>query len=334
MNKITLKYLAAVIITIFMIIAEAKSYGQSGQNFGPSGKPVFLVYTNLHSTFNKAGSSPAFEVTRFYLGYEHNFSKSLSGRGVLDVGDPGIGGFQMSAFVKNAFLQYREDKFAVRSGMISSDAVVFIEKQWGYRYLLKTFQDEYGFNPSADLGAAIEYTPAKFISVDASVLNGEGYKRLQSDSVLKYSAGITVKPFTGFQFRVYTDFMRKDHLQNTVLVFAGYSNENFRLGLEYNLQKNSRMVANQDYSGFSAYGSLKISDKFSVLARYDYLQSATIGNDLNPWNYNKDGQMFMTGFEFSPVAGVRIAPVFSGRLPANSARPFTAVPGIYLELRL
>jgi len=328
-----LNYLTSLFVTAFLT-APSLSSGQTVKDFEPSGKPVFLVYTNVHSAFNKAGSSPAFEITRFYLGYEYNFSRSLSGRGVLDVGDPGVGGFQMTAFVKNAFLQYREDKFSVRAGMISSDAVVFIEKQWGYRYLLKTFQDEYGFNPSADLGAALEYSPAKFISVDASVLNGEGYKRLQSDSVLKYSAGITVKPFTGFQFRIYTDLMRKDHLQNTILLYAGYSNDNFRFGLEYNLQKNSKMVVNQDYSGFSAYGSLKISERFSVLARYDYLQSEIIGNDLNPWNHNRDGQMFMTGFEFSPVAGVRIAPVFSGRLPANSARHFTTVPGIYLELRL
>ena len=31
-----------------------------------------------------------------------------------------------------------------------------------------------------------------------------------------------------------------------------------------------------------------------------------------PWNYNKDGQLFMAGFDYSPTRGVKIAPTFPG----------------------
>jgi hypothetical protein len=218
--------------------------------------------------------------------------------------------------------------------MIGTDAYNLIEKQWGHRYIFKTIQDEYGFNPSADLGAGVEYSPSKIISFDASVLNGEGYKKLQSDSVFKYTAGITIRPADGFQFRAYTDFMKKDNLQNTISFFGGYTHDKLSLGVEYVFQKNNKMINNHDYSGVSAFGTLKLNEKFSFFARYDYLRSEKSGIDVNPWNYTNDGQIIITGFDYSPVSGIRIAPVYIGRIPANNAKPFTSAPGIYFEIKL
>jgi hypothetical protein len=327
MRKIRLTFLFTIILSVHL-------YSQEAGNFTPYGRPVFLTFSNVHYSFNKNGGNPAFEITRLYLGYEHFFTNKLSARANIDIGDPGIGSLQMTAYVKNAFILYKGNKFSGRIGMIGTDAYNLIEKQWGYRYIFKTLQDEYGFNPSADLGAAIEYSPLKFISVDASVLNGEGYKRLQSDSVLKYTAGITLKPVKQLMLRVYTDFMKKDYLQNTMSVFTGYSDEKLRLGVEYSFQKNNKMMKNQDLSGFSVFGSIRVAEKFRVLARYDHLRSETLTTDLNPWNYNKDGQLFIAGIEYTPVAGIRIAPVFTGWQPADKDKPFTYIPGLHFELKL
>ena len=59
-----------------------------------------------------------FQIQRAYLGYQRQFSKAISGRLVLDVGDPAFGNFQMTAYLKNAFIQYRKNKFTARLGMI------------------------------------------------------------------------------------------------------------------------------------------------------------------------------------------------------------------------
>lgn len=327
MMKLKLTFLLTAILPLSL-------NSQPGTDFTPHGKPVFLTFSNFHYAFNKDGGVPAFELSRLYLGYEYFFTNKVSARANIDIGDPGVGSLQMTAYVKNAFLLYKGNKFSGRIGMIGTDAYNLIEKQWGYRFIFKTLQDEYGFNPSADLGAAVEYTPFKFISFDASILNGEGYKRLQSDSVLKYTAGITLKPIKQLQLRAYTDIMKKDHLQNTLSLFTGYTTENFRLGLEYSTQKNNKMINNQDYSGISAFASLKIAEKFGILARYDHLWSGKIVNETDPWNYNNDGQLFITGLEYSPVTGIRIAPVFIGWKPANRARPFTSTPGLHFEVKL
>lgn len=329
-NFIKQKLLILLILTGF----TGKISGQSGKDFTPGGKPVFLLFTNVHSGLNTEGYSPAFEITRLYLGYEYSFTRSLSARANIDIGDPGVGNLKMTAYVKNAFLQYKTESFSGRIGMIGTDGFNLIERQWNYRYISKTLQDEFGLGPSADLGAAFEYSPAHFISLDASVLNGEGYKNIQSDSTFKYTLGVTLKPFEGFLLRGYTDFMKKDKLQNTISIFAGYTHESLRLGLEYSYQKNNRMVSGHDFSGISAFASLNIAKSSALVGRYDNMQSTKVDNSFVPWNYGRDGQLFMAGYEYSPVKGIRIAPVFTGWLPANSDKPFTFTPGIYFEIRL
>lgn len=75
--------------------------------------------------------------------------------------------------------------------MIDVDQFIIQQAQWGYRYIYKSFQDAYKFGPPSDLGAAFVYSPVKIISFDLSVLNGEGYKKVQLDSIFKTTCGIT-----------------------------------------------------------------------------------------------------------------------------------------------
>lgn len=308
----------------------------SGQvsEFTPTGKPIFLVFSNVNYAINRDGNSHGFEITRLYLGYEYSFSKNFSARANIDVGDPGVGGLQMTAYVKNAFMQYKTGDFTGRIGMIGTDQYNLIEKQWGYRYIFKTLQDEFGFGPSADLGAAVEYSLSDFISLDASVLNGEGYKKVQSDSIFKYTMGITIRPAGGLVLRGYTDFMKKDFLQNTISLFAGYTYKNFSAGLEYSHQENTRMISQRDFDGISAFASLRFGSGYSVFARYDDLGSSIPEPLTEPWNYGRDGRLFMGGFEFSPVKGIRIAPVYMGWMPDDKAEHFTSAPGIHFEIKL
>ena len=239
----------------------------------------------------------------------------------------------MTAFLKNAFVQYKKDNFSARFGMIGTDAFNLQEKVWGYRYIYKSFQDEYGFNPSADIGAALQYSPADFISFDVSVLNGEGYKKIQSDSTFKTTFGITINPSKGFVLRAYYDMMDHNYNQSTIALFAGYTGNKIRAGIEYNNQQNHGMLHNHDLSGISAYTSVSVADKFSVFARYDNLWSSTLAGESDPWNYGSDGQLFMAGFDYSPVKGVKIAPNFQGWSPADNTKSFTSTLALNFEVK-
>jgi hypothetical protein len=323
-----------IYLSILMLSTSLSSSGQASDEFKPYGKPIVLIFGNVHSSFNNSGYNNAFELTRVYLGYEYFFSKSFSTRVNIDAGDPKVGDLQLTAYIKNAFLQYKSGKFSGRIGMIGTDQYNLIEKQWGYRYIAKTFQDEYAFGPSADLGAAFEYTPSKLISFDASVLNGEGYKRLQSDSTFKYTFGATIKPVQGLTLRAYTDYMKKDFSQNSWSFFAGYAIKGLKTGLEYNIQKNNKMLSDHDFSGISVWASMRVAEKYSVFARYDYLGSRTLNGAAAAWNLDKDGQLFLAGMDYSPVTGIRIAPVYMGWKPSDASKKFTSSVGLYFEIKL
>jgi hypothetical protein len=206
---------------IFYTFSTPDLIAQTDSSFTPHGRPFALIFTNLHYSFSKEGNTGAFELTRAYLGYEYFFSKTISSRLNIDVGDPGVGEFQMTAFIKNAFVQYKGNSFSARVGMINVDQFALQEEHWGYRYHFKSFQDAYKFGPAADLGVALDYSPSKIISFDFSVLNGEGYKKVQIDSIFKTTAGFTLRPVNGLILRGYFDRMKKEHAQTSLAFFAG-----------------------------------------------------------------------------------------------------------------
>ena len=322
-----------VLLILQFCINGSDALAQTDKQFDPHGNPMALIFSDVNYTFNKDGNSKAFEVTRAYLGYEYFFSQKFYSRITFDVADPGAGSHQMAALLKFAYLQYKTDKFSARFGMIPTNQFTLQESIWGYRYIAKSFQDAYRFGPSADLGASAEYSPAKFVSIDLSLLNGEGYKRVQIDSSFKATAGITIKPVEGLSLRAYYDYMNSEYSQRSAAFFAGYSKKGFQAGVEYNLQFNNELKKDHDFSGFSVFSSYRLAGKFSVFARYDYLESAIPESAAEPWNSMKDGQLFLAGFDYNPVKGVKIAPTVAQYYPYDESLNVSTRIGLYFELR-
>jgi hypothetical protein len=309
-------------------------YAQSDSSFTPHGKPIVLIFSDVNYTLNEGGNSKAFELTRAFLGYEYYFSKNISSKINIDLADPGVGELKMTAVIRNAFVQFRNNQVSARIGMIDVDQFIIQQAQWGYRYIYKSFQDAYKYSPPSDLGAAFEYSPAKIISFDLSVLNGEGYKKVQLDSIFKTTFGITLRPFNGFVLRGYTDLMKTDFAQTSLAFMAGYNIKKFKAGLEYNIQKNKDMIDGNDLSGLSGYASLGLAEKFSLFARYDYLKASEPDNEMETGDIiTKDGQLFIAGLDFTPIKGVKIAPAYFGYAPADKSSSFTSRIGLYLEIK-
>ncbi|MEN8118523.1 MAG: hypothetical protein ABFS16_16185 [Bacteroidota bacterium] len=278
------------------------------EEFNPNGKPLALIFTNFHTSSFDGETTPEFENTRAYLGYEYNFSENFYAKVVFDVGNPKDGaGHELSAFLKNAYIKYKKGKLKAYFGMISTTQFKVSEKIWGNRYMMKSYQDEYKFNSSADLGFNIDYKIADFISVDFSVLNGEGYKKVQADDILRPGLGTTIKPVKNVTARVFVDRMGKDVKQQSLATLLAYASAKLVVAGEYNYQKNNKMTDGQDMFGTSFYATYKPKSNVKLFARYDDL------NSKNPeggeaWHIAKDGQLMLAGVEYSPVKGVKITP--------------------------
>lgn len=306
-----------VLTTLGVLFMAVLAFAQDAkETFKPGGSAFMQIYTDFRSTSSNGASASAFEINRAYFGYGYNFSPNFSGKVNLDVGNPGVGGLQMTAYLKNAFLQYKAKGLTADFGLIGTAEFNVQEGFWGNRYVQKTFQDYNGFNPSADLGIGVGYQFAKFIKADLAVYNGEGYKKVQADSTFKTLIGVTLTPAKGFIARGSYDFMTKNNVtQSTVSGFVGYKADKFSLAAEYNSQQNQKNVDSHTVYGPSIWASVTPAKNFKIYARYDDLSSK------NDWNKSKDGSLLIAGLEYAPVKGIKLSPNFQGWNPADSSKP-------------
>lgn len=280
----------------------------------PKGKAIVQVFGNFHAGFGKENDDRGYELERSYLGYEYNFGKGLSAKAVMDVGKSSdVGDYQRIAYIKNAMVSWKTAKLTLNGGLISTTQFNFQEKFWGYRYIMKSFQDEYKFGSSADLGLSAAYEFADWISADAIIVNGEGYKKIQSNEGLSYGLGVTLTPVSGLQVRLYGGWNEsgeegKKDVAN-LAAFAGYKHEKFTLGAEYNQMWNASNQNDADLYGYSVFASVKLAKDTDLYARYDELCSK------NDWNKAKDEQAAILGVQFKLGKYVKIAPNFRMSMP-------------------
>ena len=297
------KVIMAGLIACIGITAQA----QDAKVEEPKGKAIVQVFGNFHSGFGANNDDRGFELERSYLGYEYKLGDGLSVKGVMDIGKSSdVSDYQRIAYIKNAMVSWKKGDFTLNGGLISTTQFNFQEKFWGYRYIMKSFQDMYKFGSSADLGLSASYKFADWVSADAIIVNGEGYKKIQKNDGLNYGLGLTLTPVKGFQVRLYGGLNEsgqdgKSDVVNTT-AFAGYKCDRFTIGAEYNHMLNASNTKGNDQFGYSAFASVKVAKNADIYARFDDLYSK------NDWNISKDEQAAIIGAQFKFGKYVKVAP--------------------------
>ena len=278
------------------------------------GKTIVQVFGNFNSEFDTDNCNYGFELERSYLGYEYKLENGLSMKAVMDVGkSSNIDDYHRLAYIKNAMLSWKTGGLTLNGGLISTTQFNFQEKFWGYRYIMKSFQDQYKFGSSADFGISATYKFNDRISADAIIVNGEGYKKIQQNNGLNYGLGLTVNPIYNFYVRLYGGLNTSGEVEDkdiaNIATFAGYKSDKFTMGVEYNYMQNSSFDSNADKDGYSIFASVKLSKTTELYARFDELSSK---NDLNS---AKDESAAIVGAQFKLDKYVKIAPNFRINMP-------------------
>ena len=305
-----INFVLASLLACIGITAQA----QDAKVEEPKGKAIVQVFGNFHTGFGEKSNDLGFELERSYLGYEYKLGNGLSVKGVMDIGKSSdVSDYQRIAYIKNAMVSWKKGNLTLNGGLISTTQFNFQEKFWGYRYIMKSFQDQYKFGNSADLGISAAYKFADWVSVDAIIVNGEGYKKIQKSSGLNYGLGATFTPVDGFQIRLYGGLNDngEEGKAGTVNMagFVGYKCKKFTLGAEYNHMLNASHKAGNDQFGYSVFGSVNLAKYADVYARFDDLYSN------NDWNIAKDERTAILGAQFKLGKYVKIAPNVRVNLP-------------------
>lgn len=316
----------AGLLACICITAQA----QDAKTAEPKGKAIVQVFGNFHAGFGQQNDDRGFELDRSYFGYEYNFGNGLSAKAVMDIGkSKQVDDYHRIAYIKNAMVSWKKGGLTLNGGLISTTQFNFQEKFWGYRYIMKSFQDEYKFGSSADLGISVAYKFADWISADAIIVNGEGYKKIQINDGLNYGLGVTLTPVKGFQMRLYGGLnesgdKEKKNIANFA-AFAGYKHDKFTVGAEYNHMWNAGYVDNANQYGYSVFASVNAAKFVELYARFDDLYS----ND--DWNIAKDERAAILGAQFKVGKYVKIAPNFRMSMPkaAGAKNGYSAYVNCY-----
>lgn len=324
-----MKFILAGLAACIGITAQA----QNTQTEEPKGKAIVQMFGNFHTGFGAENDDRGFDLERSYLGYEYKLGNGLSVKGVMDIGKSSdVSDYQRIAYIKNALVSWKTGNLTLNGGLISTTQFNFQEKFWGYRYIMKSFQDQYKFGNSADLGISAAYRFANWISADVIICNGEGYKKVQKSDGLNYGLGLTMTPLKGFQVRLYGGVNEapedgKEDIVNMV-AFMGYKCEKFSIGAEYNYMQNASNKKDADMNGYSLYATMNLSEETALYARFDELYSK------DDWNKAKDEQSAILGAQFNLGKYVKVAPNVKMSMPkADGAKEsYSAFVNCYFGL--
>lgn len=314
--------------------------------FRPNGKVIVNLFEHFGATSTSTGwNQNGFQMERAYFGYKYQFSPEWSTTVILDA-QQGNGLNIEHVFLKNAFVQYSSKGLTVSAGVIPTVQGTMAENCWGYRYVARSMYDLYGYGNTADLGIFVKYDINDILSADLSMLNGEGFRKIQLNDHYLYGAGITFSPYKGFNLRVYGDIQTTD--TNAVLnstlsgadtsytpsarknlqVHAGYDNKYFRVGAEYNWQFCSDFTKGHLATGLSVYATGKVTPRLNIFARYDRGVSKDNSLLATAWNYNQNGQNMFFGVDYRINKMVAIAPAVQYHIdPANNTTLYAYLSG-------
>ena len=303
-----------VILAGLLACMGITAQAQDAKTDEPKGKAIVQVFGNFHTGFGAENDDRGFELERSYLGYEYKLNKNLTVKGVMDIGKSSdVSDYHRMAYIKNAMVSWKTGNLTLNGGLISTTQFNFQEKFWSYRYIMKSFQDQYKFGNSADLGISATYKFADWLFADAIIVNGEGYKKVQKNDGLNYGLGTTLTPAKGLQIRLYGGLNEsgeqgKENIVN-MAAFVGYKSDKFAIGAEYNKMWNASYKEGQDQYGYSVFASTKLDKKTELYARFDALCSK------DDWNNAKDEQAAILGAQFKLGKYVKMAPNFRMSMP-------------------
>ncbi|MCD4736263.1 MAG: hypothetical protein K8R53_09485 [Bacteroidales bacterium] len=318
-----------IIITLFFIPGITKLLAKEGDstNVLLKGKVYGRIFSNFHTGINKNTATSGFEVRRAYFGYRADLGGGFEANIKLDIGSPeDLSQYSLIrryAYFKNAYLRYSTSKLKVSFGIIDLLHFNDQEKYWKHRYIEKVFADQYRFGFKADLGAQVEYKWTKWLITDMTLMNGEGYTKLQKDDTYKAGAGITINPVDPFFFRVYADGSVKNEVfRSATVIFLGSKiRDDIVLGVEYNHEFNSDYKKEQARFGYSLFGSCNFTKKWQIFGRFDKVISNKMNSEENPWNLSNDGSGIISGIEYSFRKGIKFALNYQDWFPYAGNEP-------------
>jgi hypothetical protein len=271
------------------------------------------------------------QLRRIYFTYDYKFSSKFSSRFRVESDEANFtanssdNANKFGLFIKDAHI-----KWSVFSGhdliigIQPTPAFEVSEGIWGNRFLEKTIMDLRGIVPSRDMAISLKGRLDSSGIIKYWVMYGNNSPgKPEKDQYKRFFGQLEFTPLTNFSITLYADYQARQGIQNeydsgnevnndilTLAFFSGYKmKDKYSAGFELYYNKinngytNNSSLLDKPGIGISIFGSVNITQKLTILGRYDYFepnnqQDAT--GDKRNW--------FIAGMTVKPVERLIISP--------------------------
>lgn len=320
-------------LILFIGIIAISCYSNA-QTPAVQGKPIAEIFTDFHYNINDSTKHTGYDLNRAFFGYQYLPEGNFSAKIIVNIGSPEDlapgSASRRYAYCREASIAYTTSRLTLTMGITGTKLFDFQQKFWGKRYVANTYQSINGYGYVADLGVVADYRVNEKLTADITVMNGEGFHKLQHDDQLKSSLGFTYYPIKSLALRVYGEIQKQEDLwQPLFIAFAGFKNENLYFGGEFSYKSNIDLIAGHHVWGISGTGGVNITEKDEIFGRYDYISSVVLPGNTLKWGYLTNGSFLVAGIQHSFSQNIKIALDYQANIPYSSTREITDL--IYLN---
>jgi hypothetical protein len=256
--------------------------------------------------FTYKNDASAFNFNRQYFSYAIQMSNDVKFRVIFDAGrinQLDKEDTRIIIFLKKAQLDYKTKWGKAILGLIGTNTYGVQEKNWGYRFIEKSAIDKNGFSSTTDLGIGISREIRDKLNFSIQLVNGEGYKKPQSDKYQKLSVNATYGE-NNLSKNEGTNLGLAFSSENTIdkpismlSLYGGLSINGLRICTESDFLIDQNITKNL----ISLSAAYSINSRIDIFTRYDSIEETN----------NPTGKYSISGFVYNWGNGFMISPNIS-----------------------
>ncbi len=288
-----------------------------------------------------------FWIRRGYLTFDHKLSERLAARLRFEVASPGDFRTEkrLEPFIKDAYVAWAFSKHTLYGGISPSPTWDRLEEErfYGYRHVEKTPLDLQRMGDARVFGVGLKGSLGVGGKVDYHVTldNGAGVSS-ETNEGKKGSVAIGLSPSESFYVQLYADYDNRPGKtdRRTVQGWAAWTRPRSRAVLFYARQEREAAGPNLSLDVGSVFGSVKIGDRTTFLARLDRVFDPNPEGDkiaYLPFDPSARSVFFVAGVDFSIHPRANLIPnleaVFYDATPGGPDPDTDVVPRITVFYR-
>ena len=226
---------------------------------------------------------------------------------------------QDKVFVKYLYLDYKvAHDHQVRFGLGTTPFVAFDEKRlWGYRWIAKSFTDQWKMQSSADLGLSL-IGKAGGLRYQVSALNGEGYQNTPDGRGFALAGRADLSPAEGWLVGAWfhNESQRagkSGYDPSRAGLFVSYRNDRFRALAQYVTADDGSYSGAKfkDGKGYNLQGGVRVGQG-ELFLRWDAVDAKDSG---------QEDTLLVGGYAFKLTQGVDLAVVLRQDTDKEKGKP-------------